>query len=85
MKFREAKQVFSGPVNGECRVVLDISREEADELRAALKVVNKYKREAIKRAAKGSKYNIEGSDWHMIEYGVKNDCVIVTIQDGACG
>lgn len=86
MRCREVKRGYSSAVSGECSVTLDISKEEADELRAALKIVDKYKNKAIKEAKRELKYNItKDSDWHMIGYAVKNDCVIVTIEDGACG
>lgn len=75
------KKIFSGPVSGELEVTIGITKEQADELKQALAVVQRYEKQALK-AAKVSK---KESDWVMLSYAVKNDKVIVNIQDGACG
>lgn len=75
------RKIFNGPVNREQEVTIDISKEDADELRNALRVVQRYEKQVLK-AAKVSK---KESDWTMISYAVKNNKVIVIVQDGACG
>jgi len=75
------KKIYNGPVSGELEVTIDITKDQADELRKALAVVQRYEKEALK-TAKVSKKN---SDWVMVSYAVKNNKVVVNIQDGACG
>lgn len=77
----KVEEIFRGFVNCRRKVTLDITKEQSEELMQALKVLEKYKKQAISAL----EYDIEDSDWHMLEYTVKSDCVIVDIQDGACG
>lgn len=83
MNVRKIEKIFNGAVNARQKVTLEVTNEQSDELREALKVVEKYKQAAIK--ALKYKEMIKGSDWHMFEYAVKSDCVIVDVQNGACG
>ncbi len=69
-----------GAVRIDSAVEIEISADEAAELRSALAVVDKYR--AI--AAHAVKYKGD-SDWVMYQYGVKNDKVIVNVSVGACG
>jgi len=62
-------------------VTLETTREAADELRAALAIVDKHK----KAAMKALKWQERNADWTMIGYGVKNDAVIVTVEQGMAG
>lgn len=75
--------VFQGPVNERHEAVLEPSggRADIDELRAALDVVQRY-RDAAMRALR---LREQDADWTMVDYAVKNDCVVVTVNRGACG
>lgn len=56
-------------------------RSAIEELLAALKVVDQFKNTAIKTLD----YDPTKADWHMIDYAVKTDCVIITVSAGMCG
>jgi len=83
MKVRRIENIYNGPVNAKSKVILEITKEQSEELRQALKLIDRYKDEAI-RALK-YKAEIKGADWNMFGYAVKNDCVVVEVQVGACG
>lgn len=73
-----------GAVYGKTEVRLDASVEDLAALRQALATVDKFKQEALKAA--GAKEGPKGTaDWTMVGYAVKTDCVIVTVEQGACG
>lgn len=78
MNLKSFKTIFSGPVNGRTEVIFEATKAETDELRAALAVVDKWKKQALKVAPKDS-------DWTMVDYAVKTDTVIVGVENGACG
>ena len=73
----EVSSIWQGAVCGEHQVAIDISREQADELRKALSIVQKYEKMAL------AVY--KESDWCEIDYSVKNDKVLVLIRDGMAG
>lgn len=76
----EHKTIHSGPISREDEIVIPIyNTERADRLREALKLVDKYRKIA------NMKVTTKFSDWSMFEYCVKNDRVIVTVKQGACG
>lgn len=81
MKVESVKDVFQGAVSGQVDVTLAIDQSEANELRQALKIVDKYKKVAVAALA----VNPTESEWHMVTYSVKNDKVIVHIKDGMIG
>jgi len=81
MKAEEVIKEYDGAVRGRRKVVVSATKQETDELRAALAVVDKFKRVALQAA----KVKEKDADWTMLEYAVKTDRVIVTIEDGACG
>lgn len=85
MKTESVKDVFQGAVHGQSDVILLIDSNEAKDLRAALAVVDKYKKAAVDAFKKEKKYDPKESEWHMISYAVKNDRVIVSIMDGMIG
>ncbi len=77
---------WSSAVAGSHNVTIDIIKEEANELRQALAVIQKYEKEALRSYKNKLKYNPKkSSDWCEISYCVKNDKVIVTIEDGMAG
>ena len=59
--------------------------EEADELRQALKLIQYYEKLALKEIETHTGLSPVTSDWHSIEYCVKNDQVIVIVKDGMIG
>lgn len=75
------KTLDNGPVNGSKEVIISCTKDEADELRKALAIVDKYK----KVAYKALKHKEKNADWTMEKYKVKNDRVIVIVESGACG
>ena len=82
----EVSRIWQGAVCGEHQVAIDISREQADELRKALSIVQKYEKMALAVYKDKYKYNPDKeSDWCEIDYSVKNDKVLVLIRDGMAG
>ena len=70
-----------GCVSGYTRISFDLSVEESDELRQALKTVDRYRTSALKIENTSE----EDADWTMYQYEVKTDKVIVTVEQGMCG
>jgi protein tyrosine phosphatase len=81
MKAEEVIKGYDGAVRGERSVVISATKQETDELRAALAVVERFKKVALQAA----KVKEKDADWTMLTYAVKTDKVIVKIEDGACG
>ena len=73
------KTIIDTAVRAKREVTLPIDKKQAEELKNALSIVEKYKKEAFKFV------DVVDSDWVMINYKVSNDKVIVTVEDGACG
>jgi hypothetical protein len=80
MKVEKVKNVWDGAVNGLDEITFTATKEETDELRNALAIVNKWQKQALKEVP-GAK----GADWTMVKYAVKTDRVIVGVESGACG
>lgn len=71
---------------GLTNVFIGITKEESNELRAALAIVQKYEKAALQAFHHKFKHNpAKDSDWCEIDYSVKNDKVIVGIRDGMAG
>lgn len=71
---------------GSTNVSIEITREESEELRVALAIVQKYEKAALQAIQHKHKYNpVKESDWCEIAYSVKNDKVIIGIRDGMAG
>lgn len=83
MKYRDAHVVRQGAINTLSEVTLVPGTEDGDteKLRLALALVDRYKKAAL-RALKTSE---KSADWTRIEYAVKNDCVVVTVDQGMAG
>lgn len=83
MKHRNVRTISSGAIHlkKEVTLVPEQGIEATNALRLALALVDRYKKAAM--IALGA--NDKTADWTMIEYSVKNDCVIVTVEQGACG
>ena len=81
----EVKQVYNGAVSAKWEVSIPFASEgEANKLRAALAVVQKYQ----EQAAKATKVRVGDNgncDWAMYGFAVKNDKVLVEVKAGACG
>ena len=82
MKYTVQERV-PGSVQIRTTVRIEATPEELSALRTALAIVDKFKAVAL-RAAK-AREGPRNADWTMVGYGVKNDCVIVTVEQGACG
>jgi hypothetical protein len=85
MKFKELKAIGLSAVSGQIDVTLAADATECHELRAALAVVDKYKKAALKAIREEKNQNPMNADWHMISYCVKGDKVIVSVKDGMAG
>jgi hypothetical protein len=84
MKIENIKEL-PGIVSSQTDVILILdSKEEAQKLRDALAVVDRYRKVAFK-ALKDKHIEPERSDWYSVSYCVKNDKVIVSIKDGMAG
>lgn len=59
----------------------DDGKADTDAPRAALAVVQAYRDASLKALRTIEK----GSDWTTVEYAVETDCVVVTVNRGACG
>lgn len=83
MTHKNARTIVQGAINLTMEVTLVPPKgtEDTTGLRLALAEVDRYKREALKAL----KLNEKDADWMMVEYAVKNDCVVVTVKQGACG
>lgn len=57
------------------------AEEQEAELRAALAVVQRYEKLAMRMA----RVKHKNADWTMVKMAVKNDKVLVTVQQGMCG
>lgn len=86
MKIEKIERVQDGVIWGSTDIHIEITKEESDELRAALAVVRKYEKAALQEITLKNKYNpAKESDWCEISYATKNDRVIVNIRDGMAG
>jgi hypothetical protein len=79
IRIREQKTLYCGAVSHKMEVTL-VPDDGTDELRAALAVVDRYREVAFAALKVGAE-----ADWTMVDYTVKDDCVTVTIEQGACG
>lgn len=89
ISIREKKTLYQGAISYKMEVTLvpdadpgKSGKESTDELRAALALVDRYRKAAFAALKLGK---IADADWTMVDYAVKGDCVIVTIEQGACG
>ena len=71
-----------GAISGYTTVRIPGTKEQMDELRAALAVVDRYKRKAMKA---GNTVKENWADWTMVGYAVKTDCVEVKVEQGMAG
>lgn len=86
MKIESIENGPGSAVWGLTNISIGITREESEELRAALAIVQKYEKAALKAIQSNRKCNpAKDSDWCEISYSVKNDKVIVGIRDGMAG
>ena len=76
----EVLDTKQGAVNGFALVRISAKPADMVELRAALAVVDRYKKKAMSVAG-GCKY----ADFVMVGYAVKTDCVEARVEFGSCG
>lgn len=77
--------LYDGAVAAAYNVTIPLSEEDADALRAALSVVQKYQQKAAQATKVKTSGKRKNCDWAMYGYAVKNDKVIITVECGACG
>lgn len=84
MKILSSKTVRSSAIDSDVEVIIGFARgkEEADELRAALAIVQKYQAAATQHTKSKPGANC---DWVMLGMAVKNDCVIINVNAGMAG
>jgi hypothetical protein len=85
MKILEIKDAFQGVVSSQTDVSIALEPGEAAKLRDALALIQKYEKAALKALKQEKGYSATESDWHNIQYAVKNDRIIVKIKDGMAG
>jgi len=80
----EVSDTQTGAVSCAATVTMTgLTPEETDELRAALKLVDRYRLRAYRAA--GLSPAPKGGDWSMVDFAVKTDTVVCKVQVGACG
>lgn len=72
-------------VAGQNDVSIALESGEAVKLREALALIEKYKKAAFKAIKEETGNCPTDSDWHNVEYVVKNDKIIVKVKDGMAG
>ncbi len=72
-------------VSSQTNITIPIILSEAQELRYALKTIERYNKIGLKHFKIKNKYDVKKSDWYTIEYCVKNDKLIISIVDGMAG
>lgn len=82
MKHTVQDKTFNA-ISTKTTIRIEASPEELVELRRSLAVVDKFKSVALKAA--NAKEGPRGADWTMVGYGVKTDCVVVTVKQGMAG
>lgn len=85
MKLETTRLVQSSAVRDRVDVTFSVIKDEANELRKALSIVQKYEKEAIDAIREDKKGNPRLSDWAQVSYCVKNDQVIVSVEHGMAG
>lgn len=83
MKVKVTNKRIGAVWTGATVTMTELTKAETDELRAALKVVDQYRLRAHRAA--GCSPAPKGGDWSMVDFAVKTDTVICTVQVGACG
>lgn len=81
MKLLSKTDIYVGCVQEEKRVEFEITLEEANSLRNALKIVDSYKAAAFKALNKRN----GDADWCEVEYEIKNDRVFINVKKGSIG
>lgn len=76
-------ETHCGPISTRSTIRIEATPEQLAELRKALAVVDKFKALAYQLAH--AKDGPKGADWTMVGYGVKSDCVLVTVHQGMAG
>jgi len=71
-----------GAISGYKTVRIPGTKEQMDELRQALAVVDRYKQKAMKV---GHAVKENWADWMMVGYAVKTNCVEVKVEQGMAG
>ena len=79
MKYKEERNRCGGAVSGSVEIVFSATKQEQDELRKALNIVQSYTNVARKK----SKSN--GSDWVETKIYFEKDVVVVKVVDGMAG
>lgn len=85
MKIINTKTISSNAVWEETDVTLTLDEGDNQKIEDALAILNKYKKAAF-IAIKEEKGNSPStSDWHMLEYKVEEDVLIIRVKDGMAG
>lgn len=85
MNILEVKAVPLSVVAGQNDVSIALEPGEAAKLRDALALIQKYEKAAFKAIKGKTGHCPTGSDWHNVQYAVKNDKIIVKVKDGMAG
>lgn len=85
MKLESVEHVGGTVVSARTAVTFSVERKSANELRQALAIVQRYEKAAVKAVQQEIHNDPRESDWHRFSFAVKNDKVVVTIEDGMAG
>ena len=81
----EISDVFQSVIWSETDVSIALKPGEAENLRDALALIQKYEKAAFKAIKDKTGNCPTESDWYNVQYAVKNDRIIVKIKDGMAG
>jgi hypothetical protein len=81
MKMERIDREYNGPVQMRKNLIFSASKQEVEELRKALEVITKWKRQAFIAV----KHKERDADWTMVDFSFKGKDVAVDVQSGACG
>ena len=83
MKLLEVAKKFDTAVSSSKMVVFSVTKDEAEEVRNAIRILDKYRKEAVSNI----KPNPDLDDWVTTRYSVnkKGDRVFVEVTSGMAG
>jgi hypothetical protein len=77
---QQTKVVQDSAVYGEYDVTFSISKEESNELKKALAVIDKYEKAALEELKETA-----GGDLRTFRYFLRSNSVIIKVSEGAIG
>lgn len=81
MEFKSKETVFDGAVHAEQKVRISVTKEEAAELKQALRIIQRYEDLAIQNLD----INPKDSEFCEVHFSVTDKVATVTLHDGMIG